>query len=73
MNKEYVFANWAQPVKMIDSVGRLQEGVITEFDNTSEMNTKIVYKNGGFDWYNRGEIEAFNKTLEVESILAVNK
>lgn len=63
-SKTYIFANWGEQVDVIDNVGRHFKGVITEFDTTDERNTKVVYKSGGFDWYNRDEIEETMKTLE---------
>jgi pyruvate/2-oxoglutarate dehydrogenase complex dihydrolipoamide dehydrogenase (E3) component len=55
--KDYVFANWGERVTVVDSVERIREGVITEFDPSNSRDTKVVYKDGGFDWYNRNEVE----------------
>jgi len=62
--KNYVFANWGEKVYVIDGVGRFKKGVITEFDTSDDRNTKVVYKNGGFDWYNRLQVEKDCKTKE---------
>lgn len=67
-NKTFVFANWGERVYVLDVMNRLLKGVITEFDTSDERNTKVVYKGGKFDWFNRDEIEELNVTIEKESI-----
>lgn len=63
---EYVFVNFGEKVSVIDNVGLLCKGVVTEFDpSVPESNTKIVYEEGGFDWYNRDEVESWMRELEV--------
>ena len=68
-NKIYTFANWGDKVWVDRGDGDYRKAVITEFDNSDERNTKVVYKNGGFDWYNRDEVEessAFIERREIE-------
>lgn len=67
-NKLYVFANWGSKVWVCDNVGRVKQGVITEFDTTDDRNTKVVYKNGGFDWYKRDNVEEVSETVEKDLI-----
>lgn len=68
MSKLYVFANWGEKVWVKDIIGRYKKGVITEFDPSDERDTKVVYKNGGFDWYKRGEVEMVSEEVEKETI-----
>jgi len=63
--KEFVFANWGEKVQVIDNVGLLHTGVIVEFDLSDKDNTKVVYEDGGFDWYNREYVEKGMKELEL--------
>lgn len=58
IKKDYVFANWGERVSVIDGAGKPREGIITEFDvEDEERNTKVMYKGGGYDWFNRDEVE----------------
>jgi hypothetical protein len=54
---EYVFTNWGDKVYVIDDSGVTRQGVITEYDPSIFENTKVIYEKGGFDWYNRDELE----------------
>lgn len=64
MNKIYTFTNWGDKVNAIDYQGRERQGVITEFDTVCYEDTKVVYSNGGFDWFNRDELELSSEARE---------
>ena len=33
------------------------KGVIVGFDESNDLNTKVVYETGGYDWFKRDELE----------------
>lgn len=69
MNKLYVFANWGEKVWVRDYAGNFKKGVITEFDpSVPESDTKVVYKNGGFDWFSRDGVEEVSEMVERDLI-----
>jgi hypothetical protein len=56
---KYVFVNFGEKVHTDRGLG-----VVTEFDDSDTRNTKVVYKSGGFDWFNRDELEHSERTFE---------
>ena len=49
----YQYVNFGS---VVDVFGK--KAVVTEFDpSVVESNTKVVYKEGGFDWMNRDDLE----------------
>lgn len=54
----YRQANWGDKVGVIDSQGEARIGLIVGFDESNELNTKVLYEDGTFDWYNRDILEA---------------
>ena len=54
---DYKYTNFGQLVMVVNPTGELAKGVITAFDESNKLNTKVTYENGGFDWFNRDELE----------------
>jgi hypothetical protein len=53
---DYKYANFGAIVSVEG-----KRGVITMFDESNPLNTKVIYETGGFDWFSRDELE---KSLE---------
>ena len=76
MTKLYTFTNWGDRVYIKDNK-TLERGVITEIDeptgfDTKKIQVKVTYEGGGYDWYDRDELENDMKSRE-SAILDNNK
>lgn len=68
MEKLYVFTNWGDRVYVPkEPTNELELGVITEISENKEE-VKVTYQSGGFNWFNRDELEVSLKAKETVAI-----